>query len=58
MEIRLGTGLRSHMEICSGAKLRSHSEIVHNDRFCPLCEMLGLLEDKEREIEKLNEEEN
>jgi len=42
------------MDICNGTRMRPHSEIVHNERYCPLCQAMDLLDEEYREIERLN----
>ena len=38
------------MEICEGS---GHGEIVHNERNCPLCELVGQNEELEKEKDEL-----
>lgn len=46
------------MEICSGNyNTETHDEIVYEGKNCPLCEALASIKEKDKEIERLNEQE-
>ena len=49
------------MEVCTGGRGKdSHPEIVHDERYCPLCDMrddlMGQISVLEAEIEELKKE--
>ena len=47
------------MDICNGGRGKYvHDEIVHNEKKCPLCEVMIEIDNLEFEITKLNDEIN
>lgn len=44
------------MKICVGNDLVDHKQIVHDEAICPLCEVLELLDELERSLDKVSAE--